>query len=81
LIFDDIDYDTKYDFAFINPNFFQNNLRLVDLHSFVSEFDRDGIELFFLGSVSGYLYKSVLRLQVFAGLAALVTLVMFGDRN
>lgn len=82
LIFDDIDYSVKFDFGFINPNFFQNNLRLVDLHSFVSEFDRDGIELFFLSSVSGYLYKtSVLRMQVFVGLVALVGLVFGRDQN
>lgn len=35
-----------------------NNLRLVDLHSYQNEFDREGIELFFLSSVSGYLFKA-----------------------
>ena len=52
LIFDDIDYDVNPDFSMINGDFYQNNLKLINLHNFNIEFDRDGIELFFLGSVS-----------------------------
>ena len=57
-IFGDIDYAIKFDFSHINGDFYMNNLRLVDLHSYQAEFDREGIELFFLSSVSEFLFKS-----------------------
>ena len=53
-----------------------NNLRLVDLHSYQNEFDREGIELFFLSSVSGYLFKTGSFVGIWGrlGLVALVGL-------
>ena len=75
MIFEDIDYDIKYDFSLINPNFFQNNLRLINLHGFQSEFDREGIELFFLSSISDYSLMGISRLQTMLVFVSLIFLL------
>lgn len=62
-LFDEIDYDVKYNFSFVSSEFYETNLVEFNLNEYTIEFEREGIELFYIAGNTELKYQSNARVE------------------
>lgn len=58
LLFPDIIEDVKYDFSHVGSVFFESNLPHYNLNEYSSDFQKEGIELFYISAKSKLKYQN-----------------------